>query len=445
MTKKLPKIRKFIRIRKKLFNATRINKLKQNLMSKRPTSNQKTDNKSNKSGTSLDIHTITSEIYKVKNEREGKNFESNIRELLSFKYGWKKSKIDRHFFYRDIMIENNTYNIRTEVEEKFKIGNHDISFLLDMNKTLHIKTNKETLQIENKDKHEIFLKSEEKEPLRVKIDKLCEFESDGIYSVENLNISIFNSYEFYTVFKTVKENDVNNFKTISIEAKLNGNKFYEMLMQMQGHDEIMKKIIKEDVLYIGFLSSKKIPRKQLVKASTNIKINCIIFAINKSNFGGKDLLEFYDWPQIKLIKNLETKVIDSENNFESKINEMESRINQSLETKISQALETKINEMETRINQSLETKINEMETRINQSLETKINEMESRINQALETKMKDIKSNIKNKLKNDRKKKKKAEAKLNDKLDALLRIVLSNENKKNEGKEKVFLNKKRKK
>lgn len=63
----------------------------------------------------------------------------------------------------------------------------------------------------------------------------------------------------------------------------------------------MENIIKEKILYIGFINDKKIK----VNIEENVKeIDFILFGLKDSNFMKRDMTQYIDWETIKELKEL---------------------------------------------------------------------------------------------------------------------------------------------
>ena len=96
-----------------------------------------------------------------------------------------------------------------------------------------------------------------------------------------------------------------DFKYVVVEIKLSKTKIGEMIEQIKRDKEVMEKIIKDKILYLGFVNSENINRKSI----KDIKgINFILFGIKNSQFYGRDILHYLDWNLIKKVDTLSEKI-----------------------------------------------------------------------------------------------------------------------------------------
>ena len=69
-----------------------------------------------------------------------------------------------------------------------------------------------------------------------------------------------------------------------------------MVTQLIRDKDIFEKLTKKPILYIGFINSKNIRKKDLKvsKDGLNKLNNCIIFGIKDKMFNGKNVNKFYN-------------------------------------------------------------------------------------------------------------------------------------------------------
>lgn len=107
-----------------------------------------------------------------------------------------------------------------------------------------------------------------------------------------------------------------------------------MATQLIKDRDVFEKLIKEPILYIGFINSKYIGKNDLKtsKDGLNKLNNCIIFGIKNKIFSGKNVNKFYDWKgmekinkleeDVKLLGNEVKQLKDSQESQEKKIDEL---------------------------------------------------------------------------------------------------------------------------
>ena len=105
-------------------------------------------------------------------------------------------------------------------------------------------------------------------------------------------------------------NKMKLFNQAVLEMKLSKNNFCEMVTQLIRDRNVFERLIKEPILYIGFINSKNIGKNDLKasKDALNKLENCIIFGVKNKMFSGKNVEKFYNWKGMQKINKLEENV-----------------------------------------------------------------------------------------------------------------------------------------
>ena len=80
-----------------------------------------------------------------------------------------------------------------------------------------------------------------------------------------------------------------------------------MVAQLIRDKDNFEKLTKKPILYIGFINSKNIRKKDLKVSKDGLRKlnNFIIFGIKDKMFNGKNVNKFYNWREIAKINTLE--------------------------------------------------------------------------------------------------------------------------------------------
>ena len=311
-------------------------------------SNISSDNisRSNKSA-----RTLTSEIWSYINDDMGTLFEHNIRQTLEYELKWNIAG-EREFNYRKIITSTNYYIITETKSLLLKLNDNLFRFKLKKNGICYVSDGIDKFELKA-DKEYLLGRD-----LNIKIEKTQSLEMDGFYLSKGIKLPIFNPEETSIIYNFLdgktnldrNNNDIakrqyNNisdheneeciensggneisnsgsdsdcddnegnrklklgdFKYVVVEIKLSKTKIGEMIEQIKRDKEVMEKIIKDKILYLGFVNSENINRKSI----KDIKgINFILFGIKNSQFYGRDILHYLDWNLIKKVDTLSEKI-----------------------------------------------------------------------------------------------------------------------------------------
>ena len=104
---------------------------------------------------------------------------------------------------------------------------------------------------------------------------------------------------------------------VVIEMKLNRNKIRELLHQLARDAEFMEFFGKENYLYIGIINSKSVNHEEVIKFINEYgDLNFILLGIKNSQFANREITKFYNWEEIRKVRELEDKFITLEKDVE---------------------------------------------------------------------------------------------------------------------------------
>ena len=323
--------------------------LKNNLMSSYPYSHK-----------SVNSREISDSILQHENEKIGRFFEDNIREVIQAKLGLKPAEFSRVFRYREINIGQSTnikivsLNFPQDVEynsQIYTITMNENGSLSLLNKNNTNKT--PTLIDANKE-----IKTKERN-IEIFISKLKKFEMDGAFQLKNFDLKLFDQKEISILHYGINKNEEKDFEYIVIEAKLSNNKATEMIKQLKRDKFYLSKMTNKKILYCGFVNSNELIHDISYTLSD---LSCIIIGL-KSYFFGMDMTKFYNWPFI--------------NNTNKELAELKSQV---------RGLEDRVGGLENRVG-ALENRVGALEKSM-QDLIKEVKTMNSNINLLLAKKRK---------------------------------------------------------
>ena len=305
----------------------------------------------NISRTNKSARTLTSEIWSYINDDMGTLFEHNIRQTLEYELKWNIAG-EREFNYRKIITSTNYYIITETKSLLLKLNDNLFRFKLKKNGICYVSDGIDKFELKA-DKEYLLGRD-----LNIKIEKTQSLEMDGFYLSKGIKLPIFNPEETSIIYNFLdgktnldrnnndiakrqynnisdheneeciensggneisnsgsdsdcdddegnREPELGDFKYAVVEIKLSKTKIGEMIEQIKRDKEVMEKIIKDKILYLGFVNSENINRKSI----KDIKgINFILFGIKNSQFYGRDILHYLDWNLIKKVDTLSEKI-----------------------------------------------------------------------------------------------------------------------------------------
>lgn len=260
----------------------KINKLKRDLMSKNNNS------------------LLSSSYKRLKNIDIGKIFEKNILEVLKSEYGWKIPNIQKYFFYREIRHDGIKEFIILDKSRRLTIRNQTFLFTFSKDDNLSIIDQNLNLKINipiKKNEHiEFPIKNE-----RIHISPQKEEEIDGIFQNKRIDFSLFNKDGIITILNNVEIEKIDDFKYIIIEIKLSSNSVNDLISQLKKDKQIMKNIISEKILYIGFINDNKLK----IDIEENIEeLDFILFGLKNSTINERNMTYYIDWKTINEMKEI---------------------------------------------------------------------------------------------------------------------------------------------
>lgn len=242
-----------------------IKKLKADLMGKRKRNNKaRRKAKINSFHSNHSVSNISSQYFSLRNDEIGQDFEENIRNILIMDYNWKERNIKRKFRFREIRYRSQKLFIITGQKKRVFINYRIVFFKFNEDGSIDITNKCRTITIREQ---------EEKSILLIKIGvitlkKVQEVEIDGMFNINNFSSSDFDSEEITILYRNIDDNKMKLFNQAVLEMKLSKKNFCEMVTQLNRDRYVFKRLIKEPLLYIGFINSKNIEKNDL-KASKN--------------------------------------------------------------------------------------------------------------------------------------------------------------------------------
>ena len=243
---------------------------------------------------STSIKSISSFYKRFNNADFGKIFETNIRQALIVKYGWKIKKIERQFFYRELFHDKTLDYIIVNKSQKIKIRNEIFIFKLLKDKLIIRKDNNTDLKmdipIKERDVMEFPIINE-----RIKISAQKEVEFDGIFKNKNIDFSKF-SEEVEIIYSNLEDKNINDFNYIITEIKLSANRVNDLITQIKKDKNIMENILNKKILFVGFINDTKIK----FNIEEKIKdIDFILFGLKNGKLTKRDMTQYINWETIK--------------------------------------------------------------------------------------------------------------------------------------------------
>ena len=254
---------------------------------------------------STSIKSISSFYKRFNNADFGKIFETNIRQALIVKYGWKIKKIERQFFYRELFHDKTLDYIIVNKSQKIKIRNEIFIFKLLKDQLIISKDNNTELKMDIPIKEREIMEF----PIineRIKISAQKEIEFDGIFKNKNIDFSKF-SEEVEIIYSNLEDKNINDFNYIITEIKLSANRVDDLIAQIKKDKNIMENILNKKILFVGFINDTKIK----FNIEEKIKdIDFILFGLKSGKLTKRDMTQYIDWETIKEFNNKFNMIID---------------------------------------------------------------------------------------------------------------------------------------
>ena len=397
-----------------------IQKLKQELM-ERKTKNGRTryisrnisrkTASSNNSTSQFSTKLISDEITSQINAKTGKIFEHNIRKMMENEYHCKNASMPREFFYRKIIYRDEYYILTSFNSVIINVENTKYHFEMDTHNIIQYYRNNnrnKKYTVEDKD---ISIKGV------INIEKSTKIEVDGIYSTKGLKYPIFNNDEVSIIYNFMDNNNSENssndfsmvdnnknkrahsqqkedidiiiesednsnnndydtyngvdnenifkdYQYIVLEVKLSKKRIMELLEQIKRDCQIIPKILKQKILFIGFLNDKAID----IDISNHIEdVPFILFGINNSILCGRNVTQYLDWKTIIDLKRID-KVEERLENVEKRLDNVEKRLDN---------VEKRLDNVEKRLD-NVEKRLDNVEKRLG-GIEGRLDDIESAI------------------------------------------------------------------
>ena len=178
--------------------------------------NNSSKTSSNISTSFISNKTISSKITEIIKEEKEKLFESNIRKTLEFEFNWKQFG-EREFYYRRVICNGNDYILTQYCPIKINTDIVEYELKLENNGDSLISNWFEKSKLEGDTDYNLNIDK------GILIEKKQYIEMDGFYGINEIKIPLFNPEEVTIIYNSF-ENDLNEFKYIIIEIKMNQKK-----------------------------------------------------------------------------------------------------------------------------------------------------------------------------------------------------------------------------
>jgi hypothetical protein len=272
---------------------------------------------------SVNSREISDSILQHENEKIGRFFEDNIREVIQAKLGLKPAEFSRVFRYREINIGQSTnikivsLNFPQDVEfnsQIYTITMNENGSLSLLNK--NNANNTPTLIDANEE-----IKTKERN-IEIFISKLKKFEMDGTFQLKIFDLKLFDQKEISILHYGINKNEEKDFEYIVIEAKLSNNKAIEMIKQLKRDKFYLEKMTNKKILYCGIINSNELVHDISYTLSD---FSCIIIGL-KSYFFGMDMTKFYNWPFINNTNKELAELKSQVRGLEDRVGGLENRV-----------------------------------------------------------------------------------------------------------------------
>ena len=262
---------------------------------------------------------IIEKFVKRLNSKAEKKFERNIRKSLEFNLHWKKGKIKRKFFYREISFKNKKRKYILCPNRNIKLLTKEGYYTF----TFNVLDN--SCEILNRNTEEVIKRIDEYNNTQdvaisdkiISIGKPNEFEIDCLYKIKGLDLSLFDKKEIEIIYYNI--NDNLDFSYAAIEIELSYNKIPDMVMQLIKKKTILEKIFKKPILYLGFVTMQNVNELKEI----SVDFNCLILGVKKGKFFGMEVTEYIDWKLVEEIEVIEKKVEGIEKKVEGIVKKVE--------------------------------------------------------------------------------------------------------------------------
>ena len=146
---------------------------------------------------------------------------------------------------------------------------------------------------------------------------------DGLFTLDKFIMPNFNSEEVELIYKNIKiSNNEEEITNVILEVKLNKKKLSELIDQIKYDYSIMKKIVKNKIILLGFVVTGDIDRDIDLPGELG-HLNCVIFEIKGDFVLGKRIKQYIDWNTVEDLEIIKNDVEELKNNVEEIKNGLE--------------------------------------------------------------------------------------------------------------------------
>ena len=190
-------------------------------------------------------------------------FEENVRETLIKEYNFGESEFPRDVIFREIGNEDKTIS-KTILSVKNEIVRINGDYLtLQLKRDFSISIYKED-KLLKKIKDSQYIIEESINDQVISFLHHGEVEVDDILVCENnFKISMFLNNEVLKVYSNIneKEEEEKTFQVMILEIKLKAEHLIDLIIQMRRDEKFFSRLIREKIVYVGFVGSGKIDYK----------------------------------------------------------------------------------------------------------------------------------------------------------------------------------------
>ena len=263
---------------------------------------------------------INERIKAYNNSKIGRIFEENIRKTLEIKLKWEISDVPHSFFFRKvygnfiqgakiIMKEKSLVFIEEDTGEEYLLCRFN-----ELDKScefIDLQSQEVIINVNDKEKNTKI------DTLGITVSSVKSIEMDGIFYTKNFKFPNFNSEEVNMIFNNIDENNIKGVINVIVEIKMNKKKIQDLIEQIKCDNRIMRKLLKYDILFIGFVGSEGDLDNKINFDEELQNLKCVIYEIKKDCIFGRNMRQQFDWILIKDVDDIKDEITSIKNSINS--------------------------------------------------------------------------------------------------------------------------------
>ena len=263
---------------------------------------------------------INERIKAYNNSKIGTIFEENIRKTLEIKLKWEISDVPHSFFFRKvygnfiqgakiIMKEKSLVFIEEDTGEEYLLCRFN-----ELDKScefIDLQSQEVIINVNDKEKNTKI------DTLGITVSSVKSIEMDGIFYTKNFKFPNFNSEEVNMIFNNIDENNIKGVINVIVEIKMNKKKIQDLIEQIKCDNRIMRKLLKYDILFIGFVGSEGDLDNKINFDEELQNLKCVIYEIKKDCIFGRNMRQQFDWILIKDVDDIKDEITSIKNSINS--------------------------------------------------------------------------------------------------------------------------------